>query len=81
MLVSGLEFTKCLSEQLTGKTLIRLQSDLGLHWLSRPFWQASSVRNIRIFMLMLLLNKSYLGMRMLIEERIVFHGEEFFLYL
>ena len=36
-LVTGLEFTKCLSEQQTGKTLIRLlvrkQSDLGLHCL------------------------------------------------
>ena len=40
-LLSGLEFTKCLSEYQTGKTLIRLllqkQSDLGLHCLSRPF--------------------------------------------
>ena len=39
-LKSGLEFTKCLSEYQTGKTLIRLllqkQSDLGLHCLSRP---------------------------------------------
>ena len=37
----GLEFTKCLSEYQTGKTLIRLllqkQSDLGLHCLSKPF--------------------------------------------
>ena len=35
------------------KTLIRLlplkQSDLGLHCLSMPFWQAASVRNFRIF--------------------------------
>ena len=39
--LSGLEFTKCLCEWETGKTLIRLllqkQSDLGLHFLSRPF--------------------------------------------
>ena len=38
--LSGLEFTKSLSVQ-TEKTLIRLllqkQSDLGLHFLSRPF--------------------------------------------
>ena len=37
----GLEFTKCLSEQQTGKTLITLllhkQSDLDLHCLSRPY--------------------------------------------
>ena len=37
--LSGLEFTKCLSEWQTGKTLIRLllkkQSDLGLPYLSR----------------------------------------------
>ena len=35
------------------KTLIRLllkkQSDLGLHYLSRPFWQATSFRNFRTF--------------------------------
>ena len=45
--LSGLEFTKCLLELRTGKTLIRLlfqkQSDLGLHCLSRPFWQTISV--------------------------------------
>ena len=38
---------ECLSEQQTEKTLIRLllkkQSDLGLHCLSRPFWQTTSV--------------------------------------
>ena len=42
--VSGLEIMKCLSEWQTGKTLIRLllkkQSDLGLHCLSRPFQEA-----------------------------------------
>ena len=51
--VSGLEFTKFLSEKQTGKTLIRLlpqkQSDLGMHCLSRPFCQATSVRNFRAF--------------------------------
>ena len=45
--LSGLEFTKRLSEQQTGKTLIRLllqePSDLGLHCLSKPFLQATSV--------------------------------------
>ena len=39
--LSRLEFTKCLSEKQTGKTLIRLllqkQSDQGLSCLSRPF--------------------------------------------
>ena len=49
--LSGLELTKCLSEQQTGKTLIRLlpqkQSDLGLHCLSRPFWQPMSVCHFR----------------------------------
>ena len=39
-----------MSEQQTGKTLIRLiQSDLGLHCLSWPFWQATSVGNFRTF--------------------------------
>ena len=41
--LSGLEFSNCLSEYQTRKTLIRLllknQSDLGLHCLSRPIWQ------------------------------------------
>ena len=50
---SGLKFTKCLSEYQTGKTLIRLllqkQSDLGLHCLSIPFWQVTSVQNFRTF--------------------------------
>ena len=40
----------------TAKTLIRLllkkQSDLGLHSLSGPFWQATSVRNFRKFTVM-----------------------------
>ena len=49
----GLELTKCSSEKQTGKTLIRLllqkQSDLGLPCLSKPFWQATSVRNFRTF--------------------------------
>ena len=39
---SGLEFTKCLSEKQTGKTLIKLllqkQPDMGLHFLSKPFF-------------------------------------------
>ena len=39
--LSRLEFTKCMSEKQTGKTLIRLllqkQSDLGMYCLSRPF--------------------------------------------
>ena len=42
--LSGLEFTKCLSEYLTGKTLIRLL----LFCLSRPFWQTTSVQNFPI---------------------------------
>ena len=50
---SGIDFTKCLSESQTGKTLIRLllqkQSDLGLSCVYRPFWQATSVQNIRTF--------------------------------
>ena len=54
-LLSGLEFIKCSSEYQTGKTQIRLlpqkQSDLGLHCLSRPFWQATSVRNFWTFQL------------------------------
>ena len=49
--LSGLEYTKYLSELQTGKTLIRLllqkQSDLGLHCLSRTFWHATSVQNLR----------------------------------
>ena len=28
---------KCLAKNQTGKALIRLQSNLGLNWLSRPF--------------------------------------------
>ena len=51
--LSGLKFTKCLSELQTGNTLIRLllkkQSDLGLHCLSRPFWQEISVCICRNF--------------------------------
>ena len=47
------EFTKCLLEQQTEKILIRLllqkQSDLGLHCLTKPFWQATSVPNFRTF--------------------------------
>ena len=46
----GLEFTQGLSEQQSGKTLIRLllqkQSDLGLPCLSRPFWAGNSVFEI-----------------------------------
>ena len=45
--ISALEVIKSLSEWQTGKTLIRRllqkQSDLGLHFLSIPFWQAASV--------------------------------------
>ena len=48
---------KGLSEKQTGKTLIRLllqkQSDLGLCFLSRPFWQATSVRNFRKYIIKL----------------------------
>ena len=50
---SWLELTNCLSEWQIGKTLIRLllqkQSDLGLPYLSRPFWQVASVQNFRTF--------------------------------
>ena len=50
MLASRVGTNKCLSEWQTGKTLIRLllkkQSDLGLHCLSRPFRQATSVQNL-----------------------------------
>ena len=51
--LSGLVAIKCLSKQQKGTTLSRLllqkQSDLGLHCLSRPLWQAPSVRYFRIF--------------------------------
>ena len=47
--LSGQEFTKCLPEEQSGKTKIRLllqkQSDLGLPCLSRPFRQATSIGN------------------------------------
>ena len=47
----SLKFTKCLYEWQTGKTLIRLllqkQSDLGLHCMSRPFWQTAVFPNFR----------------------------------
>ena len=46
MLVIRVEFLKCLSEKQTGK-----QSDLGVHCLYRPFWQAISVLNLRTFTL------------------------------
>ena len=39
-----------MSEKQTGKTLIRLllkKSDLGLHYLSMRFWQATCVQNYR----------------------------------
>ena len=42
---------KMLVRMETGKTLIRLLlqlSDLGLLFLSRPFWQATSVRNFTV---------------------------------
>ena len=57
----GLEFTKCLSEYQTGKTLVSLQlqkqSCPGLHCLCRIgiFWQATSVRNFRSFTILYLL--------------------------
>ena len=39
--------------RITGKTLIRVllqkQSDLGLHCLSMPFWNATTVRDFRTF--------------------------------
>ena len=58
--LSRLEFTNCLSKWQTGKTLIRLllqkQSDLGLHCLSMPFMQATSVRNCRTFTECLMVN-------------------------
>ena len=45
--------TKCLSEEQTGKNLIRLlhykQSDLGLHCLSMPFQHETSVQTFRTF--------------------------------
>ena len=50
---SELEFTKCMSEQQTEKTLIRLllqrQSDLSMHCLSLPFMHQTGVQNFRIF--------------------------------
>ena len=50
MLLSVLESTKCLLELQTGKTLrLLLQSDLGLHCLSRLNWEATGVRNSRTF--------------------------------
>ena len=61
--LSGLELTKCVSVQQTGKTLIRLllqmQSDLDLHCLYRPFYQAKSVgifRTLTIYGLNLLVS-------------------------
>ena len=51
----GWNLQKCMLEKQTGKTLIRLllqkQSDLSLHCLSKPFWQATSVQNFRIFII------------------------------
>ena len=45
--------SKYLSEYQTEKTLIRLllqgQSDLGLRCLSRPFWRATDVQNLKTF--------------------------------
>ena len=53
MLVLGLEFTKCMSDLQTGKTLIRLllpkQSDLYLHYLSKVFLQETSIQKYRTF--------------------------------
>ena len=52
ILVIRVEIHVMLVRIQTGKTLIRLllqkQSDLGLPCLSRPFWQATSVGNLRI---------------------------------
>ena len=46
-----LELTKCLSEYITGKTMIKVllkkQFVLGLCCLSRPFLQAVGARNFR----------------------------------
>ena len=48
----GFHKNACPNKQ-TGKTLIKLllqkQFDLGLHCLSRPFWQATSISNFRKF--------------------------------
>ena len=53
MLVIRLEFTNCLSEEQTGKILIRLllqkPSDLGLFCLFMPFWNVTGVQNFRTF--------------------------------
>ena len=65
----GLEFTKTLTENQTGKTQIRLllqkQSDLGLCCLSRPLWLATSVWNFRT-----LTRYSYFQLRIFIQ---IFH--------
>ena len=37
------------------------QSDLGLHCLSKPFWQAIGVQNFRTFVLTILLKFEYFG--------------------
>ena len=54
MLVFMAGIHKSVSYYQTGKALIRLflqkQSDLGLHCLSRPFWQATSVKIFRKFL-------------------------------
>ena len=50
--VFWLEFTNACQSDKQGRSLLDcffMQSDLGLHCLSRPFWQAISVRNIRTF--------------------------------
>ena len=51
--LSGLHLTKCLSENQTGQTQIRLllqkQSDLGLLCLPRLLWQANTVPNFGQF--------------------------------
>ena len=40
------------------KDLLQKQSDLGLHCLSRPFWHATSVQNLKTFTIKLSLQQS-----------------------
>ena len=62
---SRLKFTIHMSEQLTGKILIRLllqkQSDLGLCCLYRLIWAATSVRNFRTFTVLCLKEQAIIG--------------------
>ena len=56
MLVFRAEIHKMLvrisNRQDPDQTASSKQSDLGLHWLSRRFWEASSVKNFRTFMVL-----------------------------